>query len=105
MNKSVRAACVIRSEGKCEACGRWAGEALHCDHMFGRARSEEISTCWMFCPRCDDDKTHNRPDAAHWLKLFLEHCVRHEYHAAYAEAFRKLSWHQTRDGFEGRARE
>lgn len=100
MNKSVRAACVIRSEGKCEACGRWAGEALHCDHMFGRARSEEISTCWMLCPRCDDDKTHNRPDAAHWLKLFLEHCVKHSYHAAYAEAFRKLSWHQTRDGFE-----
>lgn len=99
MNKSVRAACVVRSEGKCEACSRWAGEALRCDHFFGRARSEEVSTCWMLCPKCDEAKTQNRPAAATWLKKFLEHTAKHHFHAAYATAFKRLQFVQQRNDF------
>lgn len=80
MNKSIRAACVERSEGRCEGCGKWAGESLHADHFWGRAKADETEgNVWMLCPRCDDEKTRNYPSNAFWVLLFRSHSVLHHY--------------------------
>lgn len=79
MNKKVRAAVADRSGGLCEACYKWAGEALHCDHFFGRRNGESVSLCWMLCPPCDHLKTTNNPSAAKWLERWMAHCAVHGY--------------------------
>lgn len=97
MNKSIRAAAVARSQDKCEACGIWAGEALHCDHFAGRARVEEsIDTVWMLCPGCDAAKTENRPSAEFWFKRFLVFAERHNYRASFERALKELSWRESK---------
>lgn len=80
MNKSIRAAAVERSEGHCEACGKWAGEAAHCDHFFGRGHvAESLATVWMLCPSCDHHKTVNDPSNRWWVCLFESHAAKHGY--------------------------
>jgi len=75
LTREVRAQVFERARGKCEACKRQLGESGHLDHMFGRAKAPTaVDTCWALCLKCDDDKTHNRPSAIHWLRLFWVHC-------------------------------
>jgi hypothetical protein len=70
-----------RAHGKCEACGCFLGDRGELDHFFGRAKAEELeSTCWLICSECHYSKTRNHPNAAHWLSLFIAHCVRWGYH-------------------------
>lgn len=47
----IRAICVERSEGVCEACGagprgNWV---LELDHHWGRSREESVDSCWCLC--------------------------------------------------------
>ncbi len=73
--QKLRAQVVARAKGRCEACGKPAGESGHMDHAFGRAKAaQSISSCWLLCLRCDEAKTQNRPSGAHWAQLFGEHC-------------------------------
>jgi 5-methylcytosine-specific restriction endonuclease McrA len=82
---AVRAACVARSDGRCEACPEAAiyGERLEMDHFYGRAFSESVETCWMLCSPCHRLKTENNPSREAWDRWFMEHCARHGF------AFRK----------------
>lgn len=64
----------VRAKGKCEACNANAGESLHWDHFWGRAREESVESTWMLCPRCDREKTENAPTRAYWIGLFRQHC-------------------------------
>lgn len=79
--REVREACVARADGVCEACSRWTGESLHLDHFHGRAREESVESCWMLCPRCDSEKTENRPTRIYWLRVFRDHAIRRGYAA------------------------
>jgi hypothetical protein len=76
---AVRAMVAARSGGKCEACNANAGESLHWDHFWGRAREESVESTWMLCPRCDREKTDNYPTRAYWIGLFRQHCQGHGY--------------------------
>ena len=99
MNKDVRARCVERSGGNCENgdCGKWAGEALHADHFFGRARiMESLATVWMLCPTCDFMKTTNRPNRSAWLGAYLTHCLKYGYETKRIEAL--IDWQMTKMG-------
>jgi hypothetical protein len=87
----VRAACVARAEGDCEACARFAGAALHLDHFWGRAREESVESCWMLCPGCDHEKTENKPTRQHWLHLFSFHCRNEGYADQVAKCDRALA--------------
>jgi 5-methylcytosine-specific restriction endonuclease McrA len=75
---TVRAACVERAKGRCEACGMLT-TAPHMDHFHGRAREESIESCWMLCPSCHLDKTENRPSRRTWLLRFRSHCHQKSY--------------------------
>jgi len=79
--RMVRTRCVERAAGRCECgCGVYVGtEALHLDHFWGRAREESIESCWMLAPRCDRDKTENKPTRRAWLAFFAAHCLRNGY--------------------------
>lgn len=91
MNRAVRAEVVARSEGECEACGRWVGDEGHADHFFGRGRvKESVSNCWFLCPPCDAKKTNNEPSASEWLSTFMAHCESHGYTAEYDRAQKRL---------------
>lgn len=98
MNRKVRAAVVLRSQGFCEACFRFCGDEGHLDHAFGRAKAEEtVENCWYLCgpstdrPGCDDDKTNNRPSARVWLERFGLHASLHGYADAAKRAQDKLA--------------
>ncbi len=83
MNKKIRGAVVVRSRGRCEACGAFlsasgCGDTGHTDHFFGRAKAPESpENCWQLCIACDAKKTTGRPSAAFWLSRFIAHCKRH----------------------------
>lgn len=80
MNKKIRAAAVEHSEGNCEACGRFAGEAAHCDHFFGRKHAAEtLANVWMLCASCDHHKTVNDPSCRWWVCVFRSHASKHGY--------------------------
>lgn len=94
MNKSVRQAVFVRSEGKCECgCGRFVDyESGHADHFFGRAKAEEkLETVWFLDPLCDASKTTNLPNATHWLVTFALHCLRHNYSEEAKRALLKIA--------------
>lgn len=77
-----REVCLTRSAGNCE-CG--CGYALteggglqngtpELDHFFGRGKvKQSVETCWILRADCHREKTNNRPDAATWLRKFIEH--------------------------------
>jgi hypothetical protein len=75
-----------RAAGRCEACGSPFDERLHApkfDHWLGgsgrRAKEQRVETCWMLGWICERARTHNRPSAAYWNRLFEEHCKKHGY--------------------------
>jgi hypothetical protein len=81
--KEIRAAVFVRAGGWCECkCGRRLTENSQLDHAFGRSRApESVATTWALRIECHDQKTQNRPSAAHWLKRFGEHCKRYGFTA------------------------
>ena len=105
MKPALAMALIERASG-CECgCGLAFGTPLEAnrtfDHFFGKARAaEELDTIWSLRRDCHLAKTDNRPSAEEWLKRFLVHAEKFGYRASYEKALRKLSWHQTRDGFE-----
>jgi len=72
-DRRVRAACVERSAGHCEACGADRGPALHHDHFWGRGRDRSVEGSWMLCPPCDTKKTENVGGRLAWLLRFGLH--------------------------------
>lgn len=98
MNKQVRQAVVERSGGFCECCSRYIGDEGHADHFFGRAKAvESVETVWLLCPPCDDDKTHNRPNAARWVERFMTFCALHGYVESVKRCQLRLEWIQARN--------
>ena len=93
--KDVRAACVERAQGCCEACGSRRGPALHWDHFWGRGREESVESSWMLCAYCDHAKTESKTDHGHsrihWLDLFASHCQLHGYVEQLAKTARAIS--------------
>lgn len=78
--RALRTAAVTRAGGRCEATGvDLPARTLELDHMFGRARSENIETVWMLSPDAHQDKTENRPSRRWWLERFRRHAVLHGY--------------------------
>lgn len=72
---ALRAAVMLRAADRCEACGQRG--TLHLDHFFGRAKAPGAPQyCWALCVKCDDDKTHNRPDNFTWQRKFLNHLAK-----------------------------
>lgn len=90
---------VARARGLCEACrcslARWGQEA---DHIFGRPprADESEATCWLICPRCHFSRTRNYPNAAHWLRLVVEHFKLHGYAESQQRAEARLYFVETR---------
>lgn len=77
---AVRQAVVSRAGGRCEACGvEVSARVGELDHFFGRARSENVETCWLLCRTCHGEKTENRPNRRWWLERFRRHAVLHGY--------------------------
>lgn len=80
----IRAICVERAAGKCEACGadppgNWAPEM---DHFWSRSREESVESCWLLCggpDGCHTAKTLNSPSRLHWVRLFGVHVALHRY--------------------------
>ena len=75
---------IARSGCRCEACGadlRTAGMVL--DHWLGgngrRKALESLKTLWALCLSCNEKRTANKPNAAHWNKIFERHCERYNY--------------------------
>lgn len=70
-----------RAGGFCEArCGTRIDEVRfgHLDHFFGRGKvPESYENCWALCPKCDELKTLNKPDAQTHLRAFLNHACRY----------------------------
>lgn len=91
MNRQIRAAVMARSDGLCEACYKWAGEALHLDHARGRRNAESLESCWALCPICDHLKTTNDPSARKWVERFMAHCFVYGYAAEVALAETRLA--------------
>jgi hypothetical protein len=94
-----------RARGKCECCGQPFGfgfAAPTVDHMFGRAKAEEIEfNCWVLRGDHHAAKTDNKPSAIHWLLKFIAHCGRYRhgengYATAALAAQKKLEWMQTK---------
>ena len=80
MDASVRAAVMKRADGKCEACGKWKGEALTYDHAHSRREPDAVETGWALCwDPCHAAKTRNDPSAQWWIRRFIEHCEKHGY--------------------------
>ena len=93
--RKIRAAVCLRAAGACESCGAWVGEngeSGHLDHARGRARSETVESCWLLCVPCDDERTHNRPTSAHWLRLFAAHCADYGFAAEHERALARLQF-------------
>lgn len=91
--KRLREAVVLRAGGHCESCGVWCGTDGHLDHQFGRARlPESLANCWYLCPHCDDNKTHNRPNSASWLRRFIVHAESYGYSEEISRAQTRLLW-------------
>ena len=81
-----------RASGYCERCFHWAGEDLHADHFFGRAKAEETpANVWALCVSCDHMKTNNQPHAQIWLQWFSLHASLHGYADAAKRAQDKLA--------------
>lgn len=83
---SVRAAVVLRANGRCE-CGcncaiPFVGHSAftpELDHFFGRAHAESVETCWLLARIHHQSKTENYPTREYWDALFADHCKRHGY--------------------------
>jgi 5-methylcytosine-specific restriction endonuclease McrA len=76
--KAVRGAVVSRAGGRCEACGvEVTSRSGELDHFFGRARSENVETCWLLCGACHFAKTNWMPARAAWLNRFRRHALLH----------------------------
>lgn len=79
----IRAVCVDRSGGCCEACSRCFPEAkyeLQMDHFWGRGKVRQaVDNCWMLCGECHHKKTLNYPSRERWLNHFKDHCNNHGY--------------------------
>lgn len=76
----IRRHVLERAKGRCEFCGVTTA-SLEVDHMFGGANRrtlQSVFTCWALCRFCHLQKTANTPNAAHWLRVFREHCRRHQ---------------------------
>lgn len=75
---AVRQAVVTRAAGRCEACGvDLPGPMGEMDHFFGRARSENVETCWFLCRECHQFKTDNFPTRSIWLRRFRTHAMKY----------------------------
>lgn len=66
--------------------------------MFGRAKAlESVANCWMLLPACHFAKTRNSPDAATWLRRFIEHQTVYGYDTT--RAIGKLAWAEAKAAF------
>jgi hypothetical protein len=98
MKADLAAALLARAGDRCECgCGIPFGPFLSAervmDHFAGRARIEDsLDSIWVLRRDCDALKTANKPSAAHWLRLWLAHCEKHNYRASYERAFKRLQW-------------
>lgn len=91
--KKLRAAVFERADGICECgCRQPLRDSGQLDHQFGRAKVEgAIDNCWALTVQCHDDKTNNRPNAAHWLRRFMVHAGKYDYQTSLLRAVLKLS--------------
>lgn len=88
-----------RANGRCECGGNCGRRANVLDHFFGRKNAEQsMTTCWALSLKCDDDKTHNRPSALHWVTLFVAHQTKYGYLTTQAEA--KAAWLAAKEQFK-----
>lgn len=90
----IRTAVLARAKNHCECgCGRWITyETMRLDHAFGRAKvPQAVSNCWALAIPCDEQKTANKPSAAHWLQRFAWHCGKHGYAGERELALSKLN--------------
>lgn len=95
MNATVYRTVMERAAGRCEADG--VAGPLHLDHFFGRAKAPEtVENCWALCHACDGAKTLNHPDAATWLRRFIDHAVVYGYEAAAVRARNRLIFVEAR---------
>lgn len=92
MNAKIRAAVMKRADGNCEACFKWAGEALHFDHFAGRRNGESVESGWALCPACDHLKTTNDPNAKKWVERFMTHCALHGFAEQVKKCQLRLEW-------------
>lgn len=80
----IRAACLKRSDGKCEHCSL-SYVPLDMDHFLGgsqRRSRQSVASCWMLCGGrggCHANKTRNTPSVAYWNAAFRRHAIRHDY--------------------------
>lgn len=94
---AIRAEVVARAGGLCEACLQplRPEDPGELDEFFGgsgrRRQLMAVDTCWLLGHTCHQDKSANRPDAKHWIGLFVTHCGRHGYAEAAALASRRLA--------------
>ena len=89
---ALRAAVFSRAAGRCECCGlEITTRSGELDHYFGRARSENVETCWLLCRTCHGEKTENRPNRRWWLERFRRHAVLHGYGRAIAMVDQQLA--------------
>lgn len=96
MKVGIYGAVAERANGRCECCGVPFSSSLNgrpeLDHFFGRAKSEEVETCWMLRGECHAEKTRHHPHAGYWLRVFADHCCRHGYFETEKKALRELEW-------------
>lgn len=78
LRAKVRAEIEPRAKGHCECCHAYVvpREALQMDEFRGGSNRRKLTNrvnCWLLCARCHDDKTHNRPSRAAWVKEYVGH--------------------------------
>ena len=62
------------------------------DHFFSRRVSEAVETCWYLHRICHVEKHASKPNAAAWVRMFLEFTQRHGYVEAEQMALKRLDW-------------
>lgn len=80
----IRARCVARANGCCEACGNrfTAANPAEMDHWLGGSRRrshQSYETCWMLCATCHRGRTNHRPSAVYWNEIREAFCRRFQY--------------------------
>lgn len=106
MNKATYAAAMERAGGRCENhnCRDYFDESLEgratVDHFFGRAKADDTpENCWVLCWFCHESKGTSKPNAAFWLRRFIEFCAKHHYADAEQRAMKRLEWVHQKSAF------
>lgn len=99
---AIREAVFARAGGRCEACSLPFGDLDpgELDHFFGRGKEpQSVENCWALCHTCHRLKTDNRPDAAHWIEVFLALVAEaYGYREATTKARNRLAFVNARGG-------